>query len=92
VNWETVAGTIGVCTFAVAVLGAVWTLSRVKGLTASTQLLAQANAELREQVHTLREDHAREVGKLQGQIDALTGGLAERIVEAVLEHVAVLKQ
>lgn len=80
------------------VIGAVIVTAKVKGAEASIELMSKANGELREINEDLRsanEDLRRQLAAsdkqcaesikfVQGQLDVLTGGLAERIVQAAM--------
>jgi hypothetical protein len=86
-----VAAVLGVA----GVVGAAWAVARTKGIQVSMQIMATANTELRAEVEdgrrALQEERvecARITSHLQGQIDALTGGLAERLLIAMGTAVA----
>lgn len=81
-----------------SIVGAVVVTAKVKGAEASITMLSNANGELREINEDLRRTNEHLRGELaardkqcaesikfvQGQLDVLTGGLAERIVQAAM--------
>lgn len=81
-----------------SVIGAVIVTAKVKGAEASIELMRNANGELRQINDDLRGQNedlrsqlaasdkqcAEAIKFVQGQLDVLTGGLAERIVQAAM--------
>lgn len=73
----------------VATVAAAYAVSRSAALRVSMTTTAEANAELRLIIADLRSEVATEKEKraqLEGRIDVLTSGLAERIVAAVADN------
>lgn len=58
------------------IVAAIWSVARIRKVESTLDILDRANVSL-----------TREVARLEGQVEALTGGLAERIVSAVLTAV-----
>ena len=78
---------------AVATLGGIgaslWAVSRTKGIQLTLTMMSAANDELRNEVTDSRHRHETcrvEVAKLQGELEMLAGGLAERLVDIALKH------
>ncbi len=93
-NWLAVVGAV----FAIAVLvGAVLAIARFKGLQTTVELMAIANTEMRGVIEFERSERhagekkcAEDLGKMQGQVDFLTGDLLARFLEGLQREAANL--
>jgi len=61
--------------------GAAWAVSRSAALRSSQELIVAANRELRDELAQEKERRAQ----LEGRLDVLMSGLAERIIAAVAD-------
>lgn len=83
--WLAVAGTILALTTTVAAAVAV---ARSAAIKASAQTLTEINEELRRGIADVRNELDREKerrAQIEGRLDVLTSGLAERIIAAVAD-------
>jgi hypothetical protein len=72
------------------VASTVWAIAKVNGMQSTIGLITAGNEELRSQLKDERETRgreqvecARQISHMQGQLDALTGDFAARLVTAV---------
>jgi len=88
-----IAVTLGILVGLGGLIATIWAVARVKGIDQSIGLLNDANEGLREayadQVAKASRDAAEcgeRVARLEGQIQALTDGLGQKLADAIAAH------
>lgn len=67
----------------------IYVLVRGHGTQQTVELLSTANAELRAELADAKTRHSeceRKIARLEGELEVLVGGLAERLVDVALKH------
>ena len=88
---QIIAISISVLASVSGILAILWAAARVKGIELSLNLISTANDELRSEISDAkkaledeRHECAKRIGKLEGELEALMGGVGEKIIETIV--------